>query len=212
MIDCTVFSLQKNFLATLRPSRLRWTSLFHLRSASTHRSGSLEESEEHRVLCHRAPVEVSGSGFKFSCTQISLHGYGSRADTFRQSNSLRELPSRLIVFVSFTVFHFDFLPVDQWPPEFGPLFVRLFAYCGLDRLWPNRLWPILVFQGFDQFLRTPNPKDLHLDLNPKPGDCPTFWGSPPRDRPKVFFSLSHLHFVLFFSLSGCLLVEFRWCF
>ena len=42
-----------------------------------------------RVLFHRAPVEVTRFlGSRLSCTQVSLHRYGSTADTFRQSNSL----------------------------------------------------------------------------------------------------------------------------
>ena len=64
----------------------------------------------------------------------------------------------------------------------------------------------------------PTPQQVKLDLA-KLGLAQTRFGqdqpgpsSPDRPKFRSFFFLSRPHYVLFLSLSGCLLVEFWWCF
>ena len=123
---------------------------------------------------------------------------------------------------------------------------------GLGRLWPNRLWPILVFLVFwPTFLNPKSPPKPQTERptfrlespNPERGGShpsgplrtrPTLIlastsisggvgvvvvvgldsaGPPSAGPPKkslLFFSPATVS--LFFCLSGCLLVDFRWCF
>ena len=58
-----------------------------------------------------------------------------------------------------------------WPNRLWPILV----FECVDRLWPNRLWPILVFWCFDQIFRTqkaqtPNPKTCIRTWTPNPPD------------------------------------------
>ena len=121
------------------------------------------------------------------------------------------------------------LPLGSWPTLANPTVAnRVWAALFGDRVWPNRLWPALVcvlcvfcvcvfcvclcgvgvgftvsvwgFQGFG------------LVMFGAPGTALPRTALP-LDRPK-FRSFSPLspQNSLFSSLSGCLLVEFWWCF